>query len=73
MSNVFLMYLERRRRAMRIAPFRRPLQDQSFSNDFDVAREPLFRDFHLEHAFKGLFVTHLRLLRFRARAGPQKC
>ena len=73
MSNVFLTYLERRKRAMRIAPFRRPLQNQSFFNDFDVVREPLFRDFHLEHAFKALFVTFLQLLLFRAsQAGQPK-
>ena len=50
------MYLERRKRAMRIAPFRRPLQNQSFSTHSDVVRKLLFREFHLEHAFKALFV-----------------
>ena len=37
--------------------FSRPSTEVIVFNDFDVVREPLFRDFHLEHAFKALFVT----------------
>ena len=37
--------------------FSRPSTEVIVFNDFDVVREPLFLDFHLEHAFKALFVA----------------